>query len=154
MFAAEVGLRMVSDPRVGAVGFTGSKASGLALKAACDAAGKPIYLEMSSLNPVVILPGALRERRIDIADQLFASCTAAAGQMCTSPGLVFVVGRKRVRGIGPDVSLKSSARRSPGTLLSTGVQKSLRESVNRVNRRRCTTGRLAASRQPGNASGF
>ena len=51
------GLRLVSDERIGATGFTGSRRAGLALKAAADAAGKPIYLEMSSLNPVVVLPG-------------------------------------------------------------------------------------------------
>ncbi len=128
---ADVGLRMVSDPRVGAVGFTGSKASGLALKAACDAAGKPIYLEMSSLNPVVILPGAVRERASDIADQLFTSCTAAAGQMCTSPGLVFIVGESQCDALGQSVAEKFRAA-PPGTLLSTGVQRSLHESVNRV----------------------
>ena len=46
----------------GASAFTGSRAAGLALKNAADAAGKPIYLEMSSINPVVVLPGALAER--------------------------------------------------------------------------------------------
>jgi alpha-ketoglutaric semialdehyde dehydrogenase len=58
----EDGLRMVADRRLAAIGFTGSRAAGLKLKAAADAAGKPAYLEMSSLNPVVILPGALAER--------------------------------------------------------------------------------------------
>ncbi len=128
---SDVGLRMVSDPRVGAVSFTGSKASGLALKAACDAAGKPIYLEMSSLNPVVILPGALRERAGEIADQLFASCTAAAGQMCTSPGLVFIIGESKCAEFAQQVAEKFREA-SPGTLLSSGVQKSLHESVGRV----------------------
>ena len=58
----ESGLRMVADPRIGATAFTGSRAGGLKLKAAADAAGKPIYLELSSINPVVILPGAAAER--------------------------------------------------------------------------------------------
>ena len=56
------GQRLVADPRLGATGYTGSRAAGLTLKAAADAAGKPIYLELSSINPVVILPGAIRER--------------------------------------------------------------------------------------------
>jgi NADP-dependent aldehyde dehydrogenase len=127
----EVGLRMVADPRVGAVGFTGSRASGLALKAACDAVGKPIYLEMSSLNPVVILPGALRERGDEIADQLFASCTAAAGQMCTSPGLVFLVAGAEADRFAQRVAEKFRAA-TPGTLLSSGVQRTLGENVERV----------------------
>ncbi|MCA9216783.1 MAG: aldehyde dehydrogenase family protein, partial [Planctomycetales bacterium] len=53
------GERLVSDPRIGATGYTGSRSAGLKLKAAADAAGKPIYVELSSVNPVVILPGAL-----------------------------------------------------------------------------------------------
>ena len=52
------GERLVADPRVGATGYTGSRSAGLKLKAAADAAGKPIYLELSSVNPVVILPGS------------------------------------------------------------------------------------------------
>jgi alpha-ketoglutaric semialdehyde dehydrogenase len=49
------GARLVSDPRVGGAGFTGGRTTGMQLKAAADRAGKPIYLEMSSINPVVIL---------------------------------------------------------------------------------------------------
>ncbi len=56
------GERAVADERTGASGYTGSRRAGLALKAAADRAGKPIYLELSSVNPVVILPGALAER--------------------------------------------------------------------------------------------
>jgi NADP-dependent aldehyde dehydrogenase len=87
----EDGLRLVSDRRLGATGFTGSRAAGLALKAAADAAGKPIYLEMSSLNPVIVLPGALRERIDAIADQYADSCLSGAGQFCTKPGLLFLI---------------------------------------------------------------
>jgi NADP-dependent aldehyde dehydrogenase len=64
----DVGQQLVGHPLVGATGFTGSRAGGMALKAAAEKAGKPIYLEMSSVNPVVILPGALRERADKIAD--------------------------------------------------------------------------------------
>lgn len=88
--APEVGLWLVSHPAVGATAFTGSKA-GLNLKRAADAAGKPIYLEMSSVNPVFILPGALNERLEQIAEALYASCTLGAGQFCTNPGLVFLL---------------------------------------------------------------
>ena len=58
----DVGFTLVSDARVAATGFTGSKSAGLKLKAAADRAGKPIYLEMSSTNPVFVLPRALDER--------------------------------------------------------------------------------------------
>lgn len=84
----ENGLRMVGHPNVGAVAFTGSRKSGLVLKEAADRAGKPIYLELSSINPVFVLPGALAQRMKDIAAQFNASCTLGAGQFCTNPGLV------------------------------------------------------------------
>jgi NADP-dependent aldehyde dehydrogenase len=127
----DVGLRWVSDRRVGAVSFTGGKMSGLAIKSACDAAGIPVYLEMSSINPVVILPGALRERSAEIVDQLVASCTAAAGQMCTSPGLVFVVSGANSEQFCDSVAERFRAQ-TPDTLLSPGVQKSLAKSVSQV----------------------
>jgi NADP-dependent aldehyde dehydrogenase len=50
----------------------------------------PFYAEMSSTNPVFILPGALRERRDAIAAGLHASFTLGAGQFCTKPGMVFI----------------------------------------------------------------
>jgi 2,5-dioxopentanoate dehydrogenase len=84
----EVGLGLVSHEKIGAVAFTGSKLAGLSLKAAADRAGKPFYAELSSVNPVFILPGALEERCETIADEFFASCTSGAGQFCTNPGLV------------------------------------------------------------------
>src|SRR5207237_10624248 len=65
----EDGERLVSESRVGATGYTGSRAAGLKLKAAADKAGKPIYLELSSINPVVILPGALASR-LNAAERL------------------------------------------------------------------------------------
>src|SRR6185312_11036633 len=88
--APEDGLRLVADKRLGAVGFTGSRAAGLKLKAAADAVGKPIYLELSSLNPVVILPGALAERGEKVVEEFTGSCLMANGQLCTSPGLTIL----------------------------------------------------------------
>jgi len=86
----EVGYALVSDPRVAATGFTGSKSAGLKLKEAADRAGKPIYLEMSSTNPVFVLPRALDERGDAIAKELYDSCAMGAGQFCTRPGLAIV----------------------------------------------------------------
>ena len=84
------GLKLVSDPRIAATGFTGSRPAGLALKKAAEDAGKLIYLELSSLNPVFVLQGALQERLVQIADEYVISCTMAAGQLCTKPGLIIV----------------------------------------------------------------
>ncbi len=89
--APEQGLKLVSDPRTGASGFTGSRQSGLALKAAADAAGKPIYLELSAANPVFLLPAVLAERGAELAAELAGSCALGAGQFCTKPGVSVMV---------------------------------------------------------------
>ncbi len=86
----DLGLQLVSHPDIGASAFTGSKSAGLKLKAAADQAGKPIYLEMSSVNPVFIMSGALEERSDEIAAELFGSCALGAGQFCTNPGLIIL----------------------------------------------------------------
>jgi NADP-dependent aldehyde dehydrogenase len=86
----EDGLKLVSHPDIGATAFTGSRRSGLRLKRAADEAGKPIYLEMSGINPVILLPGALEERGPEIAAELGRSCTLGVGQFCTNPGLVIL----------------------------------------------------------------
>ena len=87
----ENGARLVSDPRVGAAGFTGSKGAGLKLKQAADTAGKPIYLEMSSLNPVLFLPQGLKENAEKWARELADSCTLGSGQFCTRPNVAMVM---------------------------------------------------------------
>jgi len=86
----EDGIAFVGHPKLSAIGFTGSRRGGLALKAAADASGTPAYLEMSSVNPVFVLPGALRTRASEIADEFYRSCTLGVGQFCTSPGIVVV----------------------------------------------------------------
>lgn len=87
--AREDGLRLVGDERIAATAYTGSRRSGLALKEAADRAGRPIYLELSSVNPVVVLEGALEERSAEIAGELANSALLGGGQFCTSPGLIF-----------------------------------------------------------------
>jgi NADP-dependent aldehyde dehydrogenase len=91
----EDGLKFVSHPHIGATGFTGSQWAGLKLKEAADKAGKPIYLEMSSINPVFVLPGAIEERLEAVAAEFYNSCTLGAGQFCTNPGLVIVLDGER-----------------------------------------------------------
>ncbi|MEU6578679.1 aldehyde dehydrogenase (NADP(+)) [Streptomyces sp. NPDC046805] len=88
-----LGTRLITDPRIQAVGFTGSRSAGLALVRAAAARPQPIpvYAEMSSVNPVVLLPGALAERAAELADAFTASLTLGAGQFCTNPGLLLAV---------------------------------------------------------------
>jgi len=85
------GERLVADVRVGATGFTGGQEAGKRLFAAAAATGRVIWVEMGSLNPVVLLPGAVAERGATLAEELTASVTGSAGQFCTKPGLVFFV---------------------------------------------------------------
>lgn len=84
------GLKLVAHNLTGATAFTGSQQAGLALKEAADEAGNPIYLEMSSVNPVFMLEGALDERLDDLVGELTTSCGLGAGQFCTNPGLVIL----------------------------------------------------------------
>lgn len=130
-FAPEDGLRLVSHPSVAASAFTGSRLSGMALKEAADRAGKPIYLEMSSANPVFILPGALAERPEEIAGELFRSCLLAAGQMCTKPGLVVILDDPEGRAFVD--SVKNAFEGSePGILLGPKVLEGLRQASTRL----------------------
>lgn len=127
----EDGLRLVADPRIGAAAFTGSRVAGTALKASADAVGKPIYLEMSSVNPVVILPGALEERIDDIVDDLTISGLMAAGQLCTNPGLVVLMaGDDTERFIAAVADGYAAA--PCGTLLGRSVKNDLNASLDKL----------------------
>lgn len=88
----EVGQELVTDPRIAAVGFTGSRGGGLAIAQAAAARPVPIpvYAEMSSINPVVVLPGALAGDVAALARAYVGSLTLGAGQFCTNPGLLFL----------------------------------------------------------------
>ncbi len=127
----EDGLRMVADPRLKAIGFTGSRAGGLRLKAAADAAGKLFFGEMSSINPVVILPGALAEKRDDIAGQFVTSVLMATGQFCTNPGLVLMQAGPETESFIKLVSEKMAAA-PVGTLFSNAGQTALHESIEKL----------------------
>lgn len=118
------GEKLVSDSRVGATGYTGSRSAGLKLKAAADKAGKPIYLELSSVNPVVILPGAIAERAEALAEEFTMSCLMGTGQFCTNPGMVLVIDGEATNAMVEDIA-KRFGEAPVGTLLSKGVESSL-----------------------------
>ena len=90
IFGGGVGEALVKHPAIQAVGFTGSLKGGRAL---CDMAAArpqpiPVFAEMSSINPVIVLPQALQARAETIARDLTASVVQGCGQFCTNPGLV------------------------------------------------------------------
>lgn len=118
----EVGLALVQHPLIKAVGFTGSRRGGRALMDAAAARPEPIpvYSEMSSINPIVILPEALDKKAGEIAAGLQASVTLGVGQFCTNPGLVFLP-----QGAKGDAFLKDFSRllqETPaGVMLTSGI---------------------------------
>ncbi len=89
----EVGQRLVQHPFVQGVGFTGSIKGGLAIQQLAQqrAVPIPVFAEMGSLNPVVILPSALKKESDNIATKLALSITQSSGQFCTKPGALFLV---------------------------------------------------------------
>ncbi|MEX0700733.1 MAG: aldehyde dehydrogenase (NADP(+)) [Planctomycetales bacterium] len=125
------GALLVSHPLMGAAGYTGSRHAGLALKEAADRAGKPIYLELSSINPVFVLPGAVEERIQKLVDEFTASCLMGAGQFCTNPGLVALVESPESDAFQMAVAARFDAT-IPGTLLAESVLEGLSEAVERL----------------------
>jgi NADP-dependent aldehyde dehydrogenase len=89
-YSNELGAELVANPAIKAVGFTGSRAGGLAFMnvAANRAEPIPVYAEMSSINPVFLLPCALKQGAEELAKSFIGSLTMGAGQFCTNPGLV------------------------------------------------------------------
>ena len=86
----EVGQQLVKHPKVKAVGFTGSINGGTALYKLANERDEPIpvFAEMGSINPVVLLPSALKNDGKPWATKYASSITMGAGQFCTNPGLV------------------------------------------------------------------
>lgn len=124
----EDGMKLVADFRLGATGYTGSRQTGLLLKEAADRAGKPIYLELSSTNPVVILPASLEERATEIAGEFTTSCLMGTGQFCTNPGMVILCQNDKSEKFLLEVAEKFDAA-PVGTLLSLGVRSAFAESL-------------------------
>lgn len=88
-----VGAELVRHPAIAAGGFTGSVAGGMALARIASERPRPIpfFAEMGSVNPVVILPAAMKSKGSDIAAKIYGSFTNSAGQMCTCPGLILAL---------------------------------------------------------------
>jgi len=119
--APEDGLQMVKSPGIAAVGFTGSRNAGVALKAAADECGKPIYLEMSSVNPVFFLPSLFDQRSTEeVVAELAGSCTLAAGQFCTCPNLFVLIDDEQGQQVIDGVKAQFEEQ-TPGVLLSKAV---------------------------------
>ncbi|BES69030.1 aldehyde dehydrogenase (NADP(+)) [Marinobacter nanhaiticus D15-8W] len=130
----DLGQALVKDPRIKAVGFTGSRRGGTALMATAQARPEPIpvYAEMSSINPVFLLPHALKSRGAEIAEAFVASLNMGAGQFCTNPGLVIAI-----KGPELDTFLHAAAEavtRSTGqTMLTPGIHDAYGDAIERLS---------------------
>ena len=118
----EVGIQLVKHPKIKGVGFTGSIAGGRALFDMASRRSEPIpvFAEMGSINPVVLLPKALENKALDWAKTYAGSITLGTGQFCTNPGLLLAIESDAL-----DVFIKSLSeeilRISPGCMLSPGI---------------------------------
>ena len=128
-----IGQGLVADRRIKAVGFTGSRSGGLALVATAQARPVPIpvYAEMSSINPVILLPAALAERAETIANGFVAALTLGAGQFCTNPGLILAID-------GPDLdaflhAASAAVAAAPSqVMLTSGIRSAYEDGVARL----------------------
>jgi NADP-dependent aldehyde dehydrogenase len=130
-----VGIPLVKHPLLQAVGFTGSHAAGRALMDAAAARPSPIpvFAEMSSLNPVFILPEALRTLAAKIAEGLRNSLTLGGGQFCTKPGLVFGVQSPEFENFQRTLATQLEGV-APITLLHAGIRDSFERGTARAEK--------------------
>ena len=133
IYGAGVGATLVKHPAIQAVGFTGSLAGGRAL---CDMAAArpqpiPVFAEMSSINPVLMLPRALAARGEKLALELGASVMQGAGQFCTSPGLVLGIRSPEFSGFVEALS-QFFTNQPAQTLLNAGGLHSYSKGIKRL----------------------
>jgi len=134
VYGGGVGEWLVKHPAIQAVGFTGSLRGGNAL---CRMAAErpqpiPVFAEMSSINPVILLPEALRTRGETIARELAASVTIGCGQFCTNPGLI--IGQRSAAFSAFVEQLKAQITDQPAqTMLNRGTLASYRKGLEHLH---------------------
>ena len=122
IYGGGVGEALVKHPAIQAVGFTGSLKGGRAL---CDMAAArpqpiPVFAEMSSINPVILLPEALKARGEKVAGELAGSVVMGCGQFCTNPGLVLGIRSPEFSAFLEAFTAKM-AEQPPQTMLNAGT---------------------------------
>jgi alpha-ketoglutaric semialdehyde dehydrogenase len=129
----ELGIPLVTHPNTRAVGFTGSTHAG---RIFIDAAARrpdpiPVFAEMGSLNPVVILPSGLKDDPRSVARRLAASIATDAGQFCTKPGVILIPDGEDGRQFMALISAEVESIR-PVPMLHRGIHASFREGTNKL----------------------
>jgi NADP-dependent aldehyde dehydrogenase len=151
---SQIGAALMKHPLVKAGGFTGSRSAGRTLMDLAASRPEPIpfYAEMSSTNPVFILPGALRERAESIAAGLHTSFTLGAGQFCTKPGMIFLTqGSEAVAFAGKLRQLVAES--APFHLLTKAIRSSYDNAIAQRKIKTVVTV-VAEAQQPPAATGF
>jgi alpha-ketoglutaric semialdehyde dehydrogenase len=130
-----IGQALVSHPAIKAVGFTGSRQGGMALvrTAAARAEPIPVYAEMSSSNPMFLLPEALARNARRIAAGFVDSLTLGAGQFCTNPGLVVAVEGEALDAFC-DAAATALQAKGAGTMLTPGIHAAFNQGVERLGK--------------------
>jgi len=102
----EVGVQLAKQPQVKAIGFTGSVGGGRALYnlAAERAEPIPVFAEMGSVNPVILMPQAAKSKSEYWGNILAGSITLGSGQFCTNPGLIL-----GIKGVDLNLFIKTLA---------------------------------------------
>lgn len=119
----EVGQKLVLHPKIKAVGFTGSIAGGRALFDLANSRPEPIpvFAEMGSVNPVIILPEILQKESDHWSTVYADSITAGNGQFCTNPGLLFLIQSDETNDFLENLTEKILAK-SPAPMLHKSIQ--------------------------------
>lgn len=125
--------QIVKHPSIKAVAFTGSIKGGMALHHLVNERKDPIpvYAEMGSVNPIVILPATLKHNSEKIAKQLVSSITTNGGQFCTKPGLLFLLNTPELEKFKEDLKHELT-QIEPATLLTQGIAKNFEKSYSNV----------------------
>jgi NADP-dependent aldehyde dehydrogenase len=120
----QTGKALVQHPATAAVGFTGSYAGGMALHGYAQERKHPIpvFAEMGSVNPVLLLPDALATDAAGIASKYAASLTMGMGQFCTNPGLMFGVDSAALESF-TEALVQAVKFVIPSPMLHTGIEK-------------------------------
>jgi 2,5-dioxopentanoate dehydrogenase len=133
-------IALVTHAAIRAVGFTGSRKGGMAIyNAAVNRAQPiPVYAEMSAVNPMILLPGAIAADGNSIANGLAASVTLGVGQFCTNPGLVFMIADAATNIFLQTLATAVQAVK-PATMLSEGIFNNYASGVDRLKKHHAVT---------------
>ncbi|MCE2996502.1 MAG: aldehyde dehydrogenase (NADP(+)) [Cyclobacteriaceae bacterium] len=118
----EVGQALVEHPLTKGVGFTGSLAGGKVLYDLAQRRPEPIpvFAEMSSINPVILLPDSLSQQAEKTAEMLASSITLGVGQFCTNPGLILAIDNPSLEKFIAVLSARIEVS-AVGTMLHEGI---------------------------------